>query len=297
MEYWPAIIATDVAVASKQQETTLGATLIANSKRYLQKEKTLPCIAATDNESEYEVQSPDLEREEESEIETSDTKLLIETKPRNSVFNKILNKFKTPAQESEIIEESFNLKELYDESDFNWWTKFYNSGFQEPCKAQSPFKHKLCIYHNELEKQPEFSYLNDWAEPLSMVHGVRYKKNSLPREEIYATLKLQIKITPCICERSSGGGGNDQMLKPLATALNPRYQAQLQSLAELVKIVVRVYVVQGIQFHTTEKNVQADSYVLVKLGQKQLTNRAEYVHNQSNPVFGKCFQLEGMIPR
>ncbi|KNC25719.1 Gram-negative bacteria-binding protein 3, partial [Lucilia cuprina] len=299
LEYWPAIIATDLAISSRGQETTLGATLIANSKRYLQKENAIPCIHAEDYfEMDSVSTTIQLEEESENEHEISDNKPLIRKESQNSYWQNMLKKLKLNNKDSkENAEELNNFHELLDESEFNWWTKFYNSGFLEPCTALSDFKHKLCIYQNELEKQPEFSYLNDWAEPHSMVHGIRYKKNALPKEEIYATLKLHIKITPCICGRSQGGGdGDGQMLKPLASALNPRYQAQLQSLAELVKIMVRVYIVQGLQLRPCENNTQADSYVKVQLGQKYLTNRADYIPNQSNPVFGKCFQLEGMLP-
>ncbi|KAM7358215.1 ferlin family C2 domain-containing myoferlin misfire [Cochliomyia hominivorax] len=295
LDYWPAIIATDVAIFTKQQETTLGATLIANSKRYLQKEKITPCIPQEHiSKDDLDYITINLEKGN-SGTEISETKPLI-PKVSNSYWRKIFNKLKKSSQEAQT--ENFNLKEIYDENEYSWWTKFYNSSFIEPCIALNSFKHKLCIYQNELEKQPEFSYLSDWAEPLSMVHGVRYKKSILPQEETYATLKLKFKITPCKCERNNDGSADDaQILKPLVTALNPRHQAQIQLLADLAKITVRVYIVQGFQIRSTEKSMQADSYAKLQLGQRQVTNRAEYIRNQSNPIFGKCFQLEALLPR
>lgn len=296
-------------MSSKGPGTTLGATLIANSKRYLQQEKRLPCVPQDEDEEDFaneEVPSTTVQIDEEDDIMTNESQPLLQPKTNPSYLQLIWQRFQHPKRKSKTTGEMYDLKDIIDENDFNWWTKFYNSGYVETCGAFSDFKHKLCIYANELEKQPEFSYLNDWAEPVHMVHGVKYKKNAMPQEEIYATLKIHLKITPCKCKRSDGkrltGGGDDDnenhnTLKPLATALNPRYQAQLQSLADLVKIMTRVYIVQAIQLRPSGKNIQADSYVRVQLGQKQMTNRAEYVPNDSNPIFGKCFQVDGLLPR
>lgn len=300
-----------MAVSAKSAEVTLGATLIANSKRYLQKANAIPCPGAEGNEydndsitTNIQLESPSEsgaeDNENEEETQPLDEKPLIYKKAPKSFWQSVIKKLKVSKNDTLQFIPQRDLTDTIDENDFNWWTKFYNSGFIEPCGAMSDLKHKLCIYQNELEKQAEFSYLNDWADTFSMVHGVRYKKNVLPREEIYASLKLNIKITPCICGRSAAGGVTaeiSEMLKPLATALNPRYQSQLQALAELVRITVRVYIVQGIQLRPSVKNIQADAYVKIQLGQQVLANRADYIPQHSNPIFGKCFQLEGMLPR
>lgn len=297
LEYWPAIIATDVAVSSKDQETTLGAVLIGNSRRYLQSYKEVKCAQfRADEESDMEttITNTTLNITPEETLETSP---LLKKKPQEgSIWTRFSRRiFKTPSSLITTSDDPFGLNEVLDEKEFTWWTKFYNSGIVASSNSISRFKHKLSIYQNELEKQPEFSHLHDWAEPLQLVHGVRYKRNSLPKEEVYATLKMNIKITVCQCGRSETVDAS--MLRPLATALNPRYQAELHALADLVKLVVRVYVVQGLQLRPREKHAQADSYVRIQLGQKHVTNRAEYVANESSPVFGKCFQIDGLLPR
>uniref|UniRef100_A0A1B0G2Q0 C2 domain-containing protein n=1 Tax=Glossina morsitans morsitans TaxID=37546 RepID=A0A1B0G2Q0_GLOMM len=292
LEYWPAIIGTDVSVSSRGAETTLGAVIISDSKRFLQRVKEIKCGKNGEGDGETSIASTTVHMGDD---EISETAPLINSRRRKlSPWKRIksLTFFKRLQPKGE---EAFNMEEVLNENSYNWWTKFYNSGIVEHCGALSSYKHRLCVYQNELEKQSEFSYLIDWAEPLLMVHGVKYKKNAMPKEEVYATLKLNIKITPCQCGQMDGGDGS--MLKPLATVLNPRYQAQIQALAELVKVIVRVYIVQGIQFRPREKSAQADSYVKIQFGQRNITNRAHYVPNESNPIFGKCFQLEGLLPR
>ncbi|XP_061388297.1 otoferlin [Musca vetustissima] len=289
LEYWPAIIATDVVISAKEQETTVGAVLISNAKRYLELHKDIKCVPREDDD-ELSNAETNTTLHLTTDVE-SESMPLLKKSPKKSPWRGIFHK-KSPQK---ITGEPQNLE---DERQFNWWTKFYNSiNVEESCSAVSRFKHRLCIYPNELEKQSEFSYLRDWSETFQLVHGVRSNNNPLTKEEIYATLKMKIKVTACQCR----GGGMERLegylLKPLATALNPRYQMQLQSLADLVKVVVRVYVVQGLQLRPGEKHAQADAYVRVQWGRTQISNRAEFVPNESNPIFGKCFQLEGLLPR
>uniref|UniRef100_A0A1I8QEL5 C2 domain-containing protein n=1 Tax=Stomoxys calcitrans TaxID=35570 RepID=A0A1I8QEL5_STOCA len=291
LDYWPAIIATDVVItSSKDQEVTLGAVLIANSKKYLQQHKELKCIAlGSSEESDGEINTAlNINPEEDSESEP----LLKNTENIPSFWSRLT---KNVIAKPPVNNDPYGLSDVLDEKAFTWWTKFYNSGLIASGHPLSRFKHKLCIYHHELEKQAEFSHLNDWAEPLHMVHGVRSKRNSPPKEEIYAILKMKIKITACQWDHSANVDGS--LLRPMATALNPLYQAELKCLGEMTKLVVRVYVVQGLQLRPSQKHAQADSYVRVQLGQQQVMNRAEYVANESNPVFGKCFELEGVLPR
>ncbi|XP_037953127.1 otoferlin isoform X2 [Teleopsis dalmanni] len=292
LEYWPAIIATDVLVSGRGNESTIGAVLIPNTKRFLQTNKKMKCVPQVETDMESKANTTiHFEEDEESP--------LLANKHKKGFFERFkagaFNTFKADGNKKI----KYDASRAIQEHDYSWWTKFYNSmptEHQAGSKAYSEHKHKLTIYSNELEKQSDLSYLTDWAEPVKMVHGVRYKKNAAPKEETYATLKLHLKITPCQCD-ANGGCGDGAMLQPLAAAMNPRYQAQLQALADMCKIIVRIYIVQGIQFRPHDKNSQSDSYVKITLGTKSIFNRAHYVPNQSNPVFGKCFQMEGVLPR
>ncbi|XP_067648119.1 fer-1-like protein 6 [Eurosta solidaginis] len=291
LEYWPAIIATDVSVSSKGAETTLGAVLIPDSKRFLQADKSVKCIPATSSEEgSTALQIGEIEDNDESKP------LLNKNKP--TVFQRTLGVFKRSKEHEKLPPiESTDLAQVIDETQYSWWTKYYNSIFtyQDTGDRSHLYKHSLVIYSNELERQADLSYLHDWAEPVNLVHGVKYKKNSIPKEETYATLKLNIKIVPCKCGPNDAGDGI--MLRPLAAALNPRYQAELHTLTDLTKIIVRIYVVQGLQLRPHDRSSKSDAYVKLHLGGKTIANRAHYVPNEANPVFGKCFQMEGVLPR
>ncbi|XP_054735180.1 otoferlin isoform X2 [Anastrepha obliqua] len=290
LEYWPAIIATDVSVSSKGAETTLGAVLIPDSKRFLQSAKSVKCIPAMPgDEASTMLQIADREDNE--------TEPLL-NKSKLTLFQRtigVFKKSKDPARLPPI--ENIDHLQAIDETQYSWWTKYYNSiySYQETGDFSHLYKHSLVIYPNELERQADLSYLHDWAEPVKLVHGVKYKKNSMPKEETYATLKLNIKLVPCKCGTNDGGDGI--MLRPLAAALNPRYQAELHTLTDLTKIIVRIYVVQGVQLRPHDKNSKSDAYVKLQLAGKTIANRAHYVPNESNPIFGKCFQMEGVLPR
>ncbi|XP_011180606.2 otoferlin isoform X1 [Zeugodacus cucurbitae] len=290
LEYWPAIIATDVSVSSKGAETTLGAVLIPDSKRFLQVDKTVKCIPATpDEEGTTMLQIGDYEDNETQP-------LLHRDKP--TLFQRTLDVFKRSKDLTKLPPiDNTDLTKIIDETQYSWWTKYYNSiyTYQETGDLSHLYKQSLIIYPNELERQADLDYLHDWAEPVKLVHGVKYKKNAMPKEETYATLKLNIKLVPCKCGTNDGGDGI--MLRPLAAALNPRYQAELHTLTDLTKIIVRVYVIQGVQLRPHDKNSKSDAYVRLHLGGKTVVNRAHYVPNESNPVFGKCFQMDAVLPR
>ncbi|XP_004519125.2 otoferlin isoform X2 [Ceratitis capitata] len=290
LEYWPAIIATDVSVSAKGAETTLGAVLIPDSKRFLQVDKSVKCIPAMPSDGD----ATTLQIGEMQDNEAAP--LLRKEKP--TLMQRTLGVFKRnkdPAKLPPI--DKMDLAQIIDETQYNWWTKYYNSiyTYQETGDLSHLYKHSLIIYSNELERQADLSYMHDWAEPVKLVHGVKYKKNSMPKEESYATLKLNIKLVPCKCGTNDAGDGI--MLRPLAAALNPRYQAELHTLTDLTKIIVRVYVVQGVQLRPHDKSTKSDAYVRLHLGGKTIANRAHYVPNESNPVFGKCFQMDAVLPR
>lgn len=193
------------------------------------------------------------------------------------------------------LEDCRDLTEVVD-SRFTWWTKFYNSMWIGNDDGLHKCKHKLVIYSTELEKQPQFSYFQDWAVPVPLVHGVKMKKHGPPKEDVYAILKLQIKLTPCESAKTEDGVGDGEVLLPLPAALSPRDQSLIKSLTDVVKLTVRVYVVQGLQIRPRDWFTDSDTYVRLTLGGKMISDRAHYVPNQSNPVFGRFFELSTTLP-
>ncbi|XP_030384983.1 fer-1-like protein 6 isoform X1 [Scaptodrosophila lebanonensis] len=293
-EYWPAMIATDVTLSGSNGESTLGAALIPNSTSFLQKDETTKCMWIDDN-METSVASTMLTIDYDEDIETE----LMPPVRVDSCWTRIKNalglRTSTYANQKVLKNADLEASELLAENQFTWWTKFYNSMYTDAKDKTYSYKHRLVIYANELEKQAQFGYLQDWAVPVQLVHGVKQKKNAPPKEDIYATLKLQIKLTPCKCDNVDDIGGGD-MLRPLAAAINPRHQSKVQALSEVVKFTARIYVVQGLQMRPRDSNSHSDCYVKLFLGAKTISDSAHYVPNQSNPIFGRFFELEATLP-
>ncbi len=64
-----------------------------------------------------------------------------------------------------------------------------------------------------------------------------------------------------------------------------------------MKIVVRIYVVQGINLRSKDASGNSDSYLRIEYGSDKVIDRAHYVTNQANPIFGKKFQVTGILPK
>lgn len=61
--------------------------------------------------------------------------------------------------------------------------------------------------------------------------------------------------------------------------------------------MVRVYAVQGINLRSRDMFTESDAFIKVELGSQEISDRAQYIQNQTNPIFGKRFQLSSVIPR
>lgn len=128
LQYWPAIIATDVIVSSKGMENTVGAVLIPNSKKYLNRDVKIKCGALldanksgrndrislyVDNDDSNE-NLPLLGGEEKSPKH--------KRKPIKELLNK-LSKITSHTTNKKDKDVSKNINYL----EYNWWTKFYNT--------------------------------------------------------------------------------------------------------------------------------------------------------------------------
>lgn len=136
-----------------------------------------------------------------------------------------------------------------------------------------------------MEKQPEFENLNDWASPVDLIKG----SSEAWRNEIYATLKCSIKISKCAGKEYFESGQDEKFAVSF-----PFYKPNLMVEQP---IVVRVYTVQGLNLHPLDVKGYSDAFIKVEFGRQVIADRAHYIPNQFNPVFGKRFQLSGVIPR
>lgn len=64
-----------------------------------------------------------------------------------------------------------------------------------------------------------------------------------------------------------------------------------------IHVLVRVYIVKATDLHPMDLNGKADPYIVLHLGSKRISDKENYVSKQLNPVFGKCFEIEGTFPQ
>uniref|UniRef100_A0A6P4FPE4 Otoferlin isoform X2 n=1 Tax=Drosophila rhopaloa TaxID=1041015 RepID=A0A6P4FPE4_DRORH len=299
-DYWPAIIATDVLLSGFSSESILGAALIPNSSSFLQRDRTLKCVpkkeqSSRDDSTTVSVDEDDEDTELEWEEEVAKP-TRINSWWMRFVFALGLRPAAYANRQALRYNGDLDDSDAVEEREFTWWTKFYNSMYWSAAEMSHEHKHRLVIYHEELEKQAQFGYLQDWAVPVQLVHGVKFKKQAPPKEDVYATLKLQLKLTPCQCPELEDFGGGGDMVRPMANPIHPRYQSTLQSLSEIIKLTVRVYIVQGVQIRPRDLKGDSDCYVKLFLGDKTVSDRAHFAPNHSNPVFGRLFELEATLP-
>lgn len=298
------MIVTDVVVNSFNRESTLGAALVQNSTNFLQKEKTIKCKPK--DYAESSVQSTNITENYDEEMALEDYEEEEERNESLGVVNscwqrlKIMLGLRTAVYANRMalkVDKYVYASDLMNDFRFNWWTKFYNSIYDNLQDSTHLCKHRLVIFPNELEKQPQYSFLQDWAVPVPLVHGIKVKKHVPPKEDVYATLKLQIKLTPYSCDRidDAGGAGGD-MVRPLAAPSNPREQLLLKTITETIHLIVRVYIVQGLKIRSRDWSSESDCYVKLVLGGKTVSDQAHYVPNQCNPVFGRFFELDASLP-
>ena len=109
------------------------------------------------------------------------------------------------------------------------------------------------------------------------------------KREKYATLKCSIKVSKCAGQEYFATGKEEKF-----DAIFPRIKRTL--MVEL-PVIVRVYVVQGINLRSRDIHGYSDAFIKVEFGDETISDRAHYIPNQFSPVFGKRFQLPGIIPR
>lgn len=91
----------------------------------------------------------------------------------------------------------------------------------------------------------------------------------------------------------------------------------MESLITETKVMVRVYIVQGLNLRPCDKNGDSDPYIQIEYGNhkvifhakmivhvnlsenvmKKVSDKAHFVQNQTNPVFGKRFLVSGVLPK
>lgn len=174
------------------------------------------------------------------------------------------------------------------ENQYTWWTKFYNS--YRDSSLRNDNLHVLKIYNCELEKQIDFEYLTDWATPIDLYRNKEESSSKSIKSEKYATLKCSIKIVKC--------SGKEFFQTENVNLVPSIFQfKRLSNLAIEIPIVVRVYIIQAINLRLRDAQSHSDAFIKIEYGNQTLSDRAHYVPNQFSPIFGKRYQLNGIIPK
>ena len=72
---------------------------------------------------------------------------------------------------------------------------------------------------------------------------------------------------------------------------------KVSSLICELPVLVRVYIVQGLNLRSKDVFGYSDAFIEIEFGSKVISDRAHYIQNQCNPIFGKRFQVSGCIPK
>ncbi|KAK0090744.1 hypothetical protein PV325_006303 [Microctonus aethiopoides] len=147
------------------------------------------------------------------------------------------------------------------------------------------------IYQSELEMQPEFHKFHDKLKTFALSRGKMTGDIDHDAKNYAGKFKGNIAIyqwphpqeTPCRTKN-----GND-----VANGLLVNYPPQ-----GFVKLLIRIYIIKGINLHPCDVLTgTSDPYLVIKLGKNYISDSKNYIPNQSNPIFGRSFEMEAYLPR
>lgn len=279
LEYWPPIFVNHIDCSRKNQEISVGAALITSTSQFLD-ETGVDC--GKEEDIVLNMSYEDTPHDEKTILLKKEKLSLMESFKK--IFQKYIPKSKDPSQKDD---KDYNTKS------YTWWTKFYNSS-KTTVQHKNIHKSSLVIYSSELENQAEFNNLQDWAVSVPLVKGIKNRKNAKAKEELYGILRCQIRIKPCEARLTRKPSATS--LKSFKSTLNTKFQG-LQDLQTPVQVVVRVYIVQGINLRSKDMFSPSDAYVKLNLGQTKISDRANHCPDDTNPIFGKRFQFDTIIPK
>ncbi|XP_067033730.1 otoferlin-like isoform X2 [Acropora muricata] len=151
---------------------------------------------------------------------------------------------------------------------------------EEKLKKKIP---RLTIFDCELETLPEFNGFNDWLNAFPLYRGKKSSEDDDDDHRIVGKFKGSLKVW--------------KYPLPEYVEMDPIVGTFLKLPSnEPVNMLARVYVIKAINLHPSDVNGKADPYVVVTLGKHKVRDRDNYVSKQLNPVFGRCFEFEAIIP-
>eukprot|EP01099_Mayorella_cantabrigiensis_P006888 TRINITY_DN5898_c0_g1_i1.p1 TRINITY_DN5898_c0_g1~~TRINITY_DN5898_c0_g1_i1.p1 ORF type:complete len:381 (+),score=89.62 TRINITY_DN5898_c0_g1_i1:342-1484(+) len=162
-------------------------------------------------------------------------------------------------------------EELQDD-EIDWWSKFYKSlGMSLMCQKYDG--DTLEIYDTVLENKFK---LDDALKKFTLYRG----KQSAGDFRATGVFKGNLRVFPTSMEPP-----------PSAWAGLPE-----TGLPD-TELIVRVYVVRGVELQAQDSNGKSDPYITIVCGDKKLKDRDNYIPANLNPTFGRAFQVNVTLPK
>ncbi|KAG8231448.1 hypothetical protein J437_LFUL000165 [Ladona fulva] len=202
--------------------------------------------------------------------------------------------------------------------------KLRESNLLAPTKRRNQLKPAtFIIYSNELEKQPEYYGFQDWMDSFDIYHGKKHQGEDMQRMikgKFKGLIQLQkINENGKNKDLNEDATNNDvtksstdrdyadskQQTLPVHSAISFTNQS--------LRVWVRVYVIRAYSLTPKDISGYSDPYVVVFVGDNKTKSefwktmkkhspqvsgkRSEYVPRNLNPLFGRCFEVEALLPR
>ncbi|CAH1125161.1 unnamed protein product [Ceutorhynchus assimilis] len=207
-------------------------------------------------------------------------------------FKKVIEKSdeKSKSGYTLLVEEAVEKEE--DESDHDWWTKFYASVEKGHDNQNLNSIQTLKIYPNELECQPEFNGFSDMLTTFEIFKGKQIGDEIVDDQFITAIVKGSIKFYKWPPEDED----IDQYVTPQGSLAKDGVFSNIPANTNL-NYVLRIYCVRGINLRPKDLNGKSDPYIEIKLDDKLLNDRENYIPRDVNPTFGRCYEFNCSFPQ
>ncbi|XP_071169318.1 myoferlin-like isoform X13 [Mytilus edulis] len=168
------------------------------------------------------------------------------------------------------------------EADLDWWSKYYASGDpkdKDKCaKYLKKGMDKLKIYDTELEKAEGHGDFADFCHSFNFSRG---KDEEDEECNIVGELKGGFRVYP---------------LPPDPNEPVPKKMFSTLPQPDPEECTIRIYVINASDLQPADSNGKADPYIEIELGKKKINDRDDYVPNTTDPVFGRMFELNAVLP-
>ncbi|CAB4005702.1 otoferlin-like isoform X4 [Paramuricea clavata] len=157
----------------------------------------------------------------------------------------------------------------------------------QPEVSQRPERKKniplIQIYRTELENVEDFNNFNDWLHSFSLYRGKKTSEEDDDEHRVVGKFKGSLKVWQCPLPENIETDPVIGTFRKLPSN-------------EPVNVLVRVYVVKAYNLHPADPLGKADPYPVVTLGKQKVKDRDNYISKQLNPIFGRTFEFEALIP-